>query len=233
MGTHSILLSTNLWLQSNVSIQRVQWVWLFDDLLHELLICQSLLPILGDKHLFVLVRDLGLDTLKSGIEQGIQERIAELVAILGRQHAIALRVILNIANGSNIDKQPIIHIDPACVNDVVLVKAVLPPADVVGVHLELEVAALRDGRVLVVPGGHVVVGGEEVDAVLGDLHVGVRVPGERLFVPPPAEEGAVHEPGLDAEVAEGGEVGLDQDLDCLALGCCVEWFCGEAGVVVD
>lgn len=48
--------------------------------------------------------------------------------------------------------------------------------------------------------------------------------GTNLLIPPPPEEGAVHEPRLDAQVGEGREVGLDQNLYSIALSRLIQRF---------
>lgn len=67
---------------------------------------------------------------------------------------------------------------------------------------------------------------------LGDLHVNVRVPGQDAAVPPPAHQGAVHDPGLGANVVHGGDVGLEEGDEVFAAGVHGENCACEAAVVV-
>lgn len=80
--------------------------------------------------------------------------------------------------------------------------------------------------------GHVVVVCEVVEGGVGDGDVDVAVPGHDLLVPPPAEQGAVHEKGLCAEGAHGLEVGLHEGDEVQALEVGGECAPGEARVEV-
>ena len=88
-----------------------------------------------------------------------------------------MRVV--VARGGDVDEQPADGVDPARVDDVVPVR--LLAVDVVRVDLEQVVAAVGDAGRAVVEDGHVVVRGQVVHRGLGDLHVGVGVPGEDLL----------------------------------------------------
>lgn len=53
--------------------------------------------------------------------------------------------------------------------------------------------------------------------MVGDLDVEIIVPRHGLAIPPPAEEGAVSEPGLDAVVMQDSEVRADKVAEDLAV----------------
>ena len=122
---------------------------------------------------------------------------------------------LTLADASDVDEHAVLHIDPAGIDDVLGVAAV--DVDVVGV--DIEEVGLGDNGVAggVVRGGSIVsvlcaveVVAEPLQGVIGDLDVEIEVPGHNLAVPPPAEESAMSEPGLDALFVEGGQVGADE-----------------------
>lgn len=133
---------------------------------------------------------------------------------------------LTLTDTGDVDEHAVLHVDPASIDDVLRVAAV--NVDVVGVNVE-EVGLGDDGVASGVIGGCGIVSvlcaveilAEPLQGMVGDLHVKVEVPGHDLTVPPPAEEGAVCEPGLDAALMKGGQVGADEiaeDISVLGIG---------------
>lgn len=80
---------------------------------------------------------------------------------------------------------------------------------------------------------HIVKRGEVLHRALRDHDVDVVVPGHDFGIPPPAEEGAVHQEGLDAEVVHCPQVGLDQVGEAVAAFVVGEFRGAEAPVVVS
>ena len=152
------------------------------------------------------------------------------MTILVIKHALPMLMLQRIPRSRNVNKQPRANINPPRINHI---KPIIQPTMLkVRIHLEQKHPLPLHAPVLVVVRGHVVVGCQVVHARLRDLHVGVEVPRHDLLSPPPAEQGAVHEPCLDAEISKGGEVGLHEDLDGLVLLIFVEGVGYEPGIIM-
>lgn len=115
-----------------------------------------------------------------------------------------------VPDSSNVDEKAACRIDPPCVYDIEFVR--LLSVDVVRVHLQHVISTLGDARRPVVEDGHIVVGAEIMDSSLGHLDIGICIPRQDLLAPPPAKQRAMHQPRLDTEVREGGQVGLQEIL---------------------
>ena len=161
-----------------------------------------------------------LDTFKLRDSHGPQVLAIVAVLILATPNTGLL--LLALSHNGDVNEHAVGHVDPAGVNYVLPVTTV--NLDVMRVDVE-EVAVLDDGAVGC--GGVVgVLGAVEVlayplEGVVGDLDVEIVVPRHNLAVPPPAEEGSVGEPRLDAILVHDGQVALDEVLEdeaVLAVG---------------
>lgn len=119
---------------------------------------------------------------------------------------------LALAQTGDVDEHAVSHVDPAGVDDVHAVATV--NVDVVGVDVEQvrlddELVGVGIGIVVGVLGAVEVVA-EPLQGAVGDLDVEVVVPGHDLAVPPPAQQGAVGEPGLDAVLVQHRQVAADE-----------------------
>lgn len=190
----------------------------------EVLVCQGLLSIFRDQKFAILVGNLDIDPLELGVNEwedecilsrqqipGDQTIIAypKFVTILANHDTLTLGVIEVVSRRGDVDEEAILHVNPSGIHDVEGIR--LAPGRVMRVDVEKEGSAFRDGRVLVIVGGHVVVCRQVVHARLGDHHVGIVIPRESLLVPPPAEQAAMHDPRLDAQVSERCEIRLDEN----------------------
>lgn len=115
-----------------------------------------------------------------------------------------------VPDSCNIDEEAACRIDPSGVNDIEFVR--LLSVDVVRVNLQHVISTLGDARRPIVKYRHIVVIGEVMYRSLGHLDIGVCIPRQDLLAPPPAKQRAVHQPRLDTQVREGGQVGLQQVL---------------------
>lgn len=212
----------------------------------EFFACQCCLPILGDEEVAVLEWDLDVDPFKFRVDEREEVRILcpsvaiavsqgkaaypELVSVLGSHHAFALGMSEVISRRGDVDEKPVLHVNPPGIHDVE--RVILAPVRIVRVDVQQKRPTLGDGRVFVVIGGHVVICRQEINAGLGDHDIGIVVPGEDLLIPPPSEEASVHDPGLDPEVSERGEVSLYQNPKGGFLVCRLEGTDCESPIVV-
>lgn len=171
---------------------------------------QALGAILVNQDALKVERNPRLDALKLGHAHRPQVLAIIAMLILAAPHTGPIG--LTLAQARNVDEHAVAQVDPARIDDVHGVAAV--NVDVVRVDVEkvLLVDELVRLVVRVVEGvlGAVQVLAQPLQRAVGDLHVEVVVPGHDLAVPPPAQEGAVGEPRLDAVLVEGGEVAADQ-----------------------
>jgi len=125
---------------------------------------------------------------------------------------------VRLTQARDVDEQAIPDVDPAGIDHILAVPT--HALDVVRVHVE-EVLALDLGAVIghkgVVVHGHVEVLAQPGQSPARDLDVEIPVPGHDLAVPPPAQQGAVGDPGLNVALAKADEVGADEVVEGIGL----------------
>jgi len=193
---------------------------------------EGLLAVFLNQQVGVLEGDLDVDALEEGVAEGEDVALVVVVFVFAHQGALDALFALGFVgpHGRDVDEQPVLRVDPARVDDVEPVALV---ADhVVGVDLEQVCSSVRHAGEEVVVLGHVVVFGQEGDGALCHLDVYVAVPWEDLLVPPPAEQGAVHDPGLGADVSHGAEKGLHECCQVRETLFLADLLDGEAAIVM-
>lgn len=171
---------------------------------------QALGAILVNQDALKVEGDPGLDALKLGHTHGPQ--VLTIVAVLVLAAPDTRTISLALAQARNVDEHAIAQIDPAGVDDV----HGIPAVNVDVVRVDVEKVLLVDDLIRLVVGvvegvlGAVQVLAQPLQGAVGDLDVEVVVPGHDLAVPPPAQQGAVGEPRLDAVLVQRGEVAADQ-----------------------
>lgn len=199
---------------------------------------QALLAVLVRQYLVERERHGGGHALELGAAHGVQLRRPIPVRVLAAPDARALgRLALH--QPRDVDEQPVADVDPPRVDHVGPVAALrvrvvrVDVEEVRLVHVQARqrlavttavAAETRAGICVCVCVGEVARLGEEAVVVQGavevaaevrqrgggHLHVDVVVPGHDAAVPPPAQERAVREPGLDAELARRRQPRPDQ-----------------------
>lgn len=204
----------------------------------ELLLNETFTAILLCEDLLEFARDQSWDTLKFGEAQRPQIAAQVAVVVCAAPDA-GFRIRFTFLENREIDVHARRHINPPRVDDV-------HPVDlrivVMRVDIE-EVLCLHKFVVLSVFVGNgivpwmfcsVEVVSHELHGVRRYLHIKIKIPWHDPAIPPPAQQGAVRNPGLITLDFEEIEVGGDQTTKDVSVAYIGHLLAGEvSGIVVD
>lgn len=178
------------------------------------------------------VRHQHWHALELRLPQRVDVPDAIAVVVLAAPHT-RLRARVRLAQAGDVDEEPVADVDPAGIDDIPAVAA--DPLHREAIHVQQVLARDRGpvlGRGGVVVQGHVQVGAQPGQRRARDLGVEVPVPGHDLAIPPPAQQRAVGDPGLDVARAEDGQVGADEVVERVAALLIADGLAGEVAPVV-
>lgn len=132
------------------------------------------------------------------------------------------------ANSGKVNKESGCHVDPSGVDPVgpILHMAALE----VRIDLEHKTASRAVRKVKVVY-AEIIVIPEKPQRSLGDLDVQVFVPWHNLLIPPPAEQGTVHDPRLNADVRHSLKIRPDHDAKIVTSLLVGNRLVGKSGMI--